>query len=493
MARRLRIVIVSYVDDNFGDNLIRISFQGLLDVALTNHGLTLDEYEIVPMPLKQVDEELVGNADAIFFAGGGLFGVSYLDFFQHVDQITAIAQGRGIPVVFSSMGLNNMGAADGSVDSIADVVTRRCVKAVSVRENLGLFQQLVTDLPFEVRQVADPAVWTKYVYGMTDVVPDGTLGINVVRGGLFVANQRDWGLTAEMTYLAGLRQRAEAMGWDSRLYTNGSLDDNNTLRFFAREHAIPTDRVILPQTTREVVEAIASRSAIASIRMHSSIIAYSFGIPTVALEWNDKLPHFYEAIGHPERVIPFGDWSAERSFEALRQAGLAPEHDSGYQDYLMSTYAYIHGAVGEHVLTNRGVTTPAYGFAEVADALVRRSGLVDEDDFDLRVKISKAEQSYLGRFIAIRAKDKTISAHTKQAAALSQEVAELSLQVGDLSEEIGALQEQIGALKTKVGEQKRELDLRFTTRLARFARRLRRPPADRRPPSPPPGRPSSSA
>lgn len=452
MARRLRIVIVSYVDDNFGDNLIRISFQGLLETALANHGLGLDDYEITSMPLKRVDEDLLSEADAIFFAGGGLLGLSYLDFFQYVDQITAVANRRGIPVVFSSTGLNNMGAKDGSVEAIAEVIKRSCVKAVSVRENLRLFQELVADLPFAVRQVADPAVWTKYVYGMTEVIPDGTLGINVVRGGLFAANQRRWGLTAEMEYLAGMCERAEAVGLDAQLYTNGSLDDNNTLRFFAREYAIPHDRIILPQTTREVVQAIASRSAVASIRMHSSIIAYSFGIPTVALEWNDKLPHFYEAIGHAERLVPFGEWSAERSFETLRRAGAAPEHDSGYEAYLMSTYAYIHGAVGEHVLSVRPGSTPTYEFHMVADALVQRSQLIDEDEFDLRVKIGKAERAYLGRFIAIRERDKDLAAHKQQVADLKQDVR---------------------ALKKQVSEQKLELDHRLTVRVIRFARRLR--------------------
>lgn len=464
MTRHLRIVIVSFVDDNFGDNLIRISFRALLDTVLENHGLAADDYEITPMSLKHVDEELLGRADAIFFAGGGLFGLSYLDFFTHMEQITAIADRRGIPVMFSSMGLNNMSAEEGDVGAIADIIMRRCVKAVAVRENLPLFQKMVTGLPFDVRQVADPAVWTKYVYGMTDAVPDGSLGINVVRGGLFVANQRNWGLTAEMRYLAGVREQAEAAGLSPRLYTNGSLDDNNTLRFFAREHGIPDDQVILPQTTREVVEAIASRSAIASIRMHSSIIAYSFGIPTVALEWNDKLPHFYEAIGHPERVIPFGEWTAERSFETLRRAGSAPESAPGFREYAMSTYDYIHSVVGEHVLRDRA--RPAYDFPAVAEALVRRSHLIDEDGFDLRFKIGKAERSYLRRFIAIRAKDKKIGALTKQ--------------VDGLSHEIGTLKDQVRTLKEQVSAQKRELDMRFTSRLARFARRLRRAVGARR-------------
>lgn len=475
MSRPLRIVIVSYVDDNFGDNLIRISFQALLEVALYDHGLTPDDYEVVPMSLKSVDEDALGAADAIFFAGGGLFGLSYLNFFEHMDHVTAVADRRGIPVVFSSMGLNNMSAKDGNVDAIAQIVTRPCVKGVAVRENLPLFKELVTGLPFEVQQIADPAVWTKYVYGMTDVVPDGTLGLNVVRGGLFVANQRNWGLTAEMTYLAGLMEHAEAEGMDAFLYTNGSLGDNNTLRYFAREYDVPRDRVVLPQTTREVVEAVASRSAIASIRMHSSIIAYSFGIPTVVLEWNDKLPHFYEAMGHPERVIPFGEWSPERSFETLRRAGKAPERDPRYREYLMSTYEYIFGVVGEHVLADRSSASSPRDFAAVADALVRRSRTIDEDEFDLRHKMGKVERAYLGSFVKIRESDRKIREYDKKLQENDRKIRSLTARVASLKEESRTLSRQTGALEKKVREQKQELDRRFTTRLARFARRgLRR-------------------
>lgn|GEM_PF-1411101 len=468
MAGPLRIVIVSYVDDNFGDNLIRISFQALLDVALANHGLSADAYEITPMSLKHVDEPLLERADAVLFAGGGLFGLSYLNFFSHLDQITAIAERRGIPVVFSSMGLNNMSAEGGSSDAIAKIVTRSCVKALAVRENLPLFQSLAPDLPFEIRQVADPAVWTKYVYGMTDVVPDGTLGINVVRGGLFEANQRKWGLTAEMEYLHNLSVYAGTAGLTTQFYTNGSLDDNNTLRFFAREYEVPSEHVVLPQTTREVVEAIASRSAIASIRMHSSIIAYSFGIPTVALEWNDKLPFFYEAIGHPERLLPFHDWSPDLAFATLKRAGVAPEHDDGYRDYLMSTYTFLHEAVGAHVLGERAGHAVAYDFDAVADALVERSSEIDEDETDLRIKMGKVERAYLGRFTTLRAKDKELGALRKEMAALETK----SARVAPLESRVAALEKEAVALKAKIAAQKQELDTRFSTRLARYLRRL---------------------
>lgn len=465
MKRPLRIVIVSYVDDNFGDNLIRITFQALLEVALENHGLASDDFETIPMSLKHVDEDLLRTADAIFFAGGGLFGLSYLNFFEHLNEITTIADQLGVPVVFSSMGLNNMSADGGNVDAIAKILRRKCVRAIAVRENLPLFEELVTGLPFDVRQIADPAVWTKYVYGMTEITPNQTIGINVVRGGLFAANDKDWGLSAELRYLTQLSELARGDNQRAQFYTNGSLDDNRTLRFFAREQGLTPDQVVLPQTTREVVEAVASHSAIASIRMHSSIIAYSFGIPTIALGWNDKLPHFYEAIGHADRVVPFGEWTGERAYALLRGAGTAPEQDSGYQEYLMSVYTYIHAAVGEHVLAATATAPPVHDFTSVADHLRRRSKLIDEDEHDLRLKLGKAERAYLGNFITIRSNQTKLSE-------LSREVERLTAQIDSSSAQAEKLQRQVSTLQAQTRKQQKELEMRLSTRMVRRLRRI---------------------
>lgn len=75
-----KILIVSYVDDNFGDNLIRICFESLFKVVLKNLNIDLSECEIRKMALKKVDADLVCDSDVIIFAGGGLFGLSYLNF-----------------------------------------------------------------------------------------------------------------------------------------------------------------------------------------------------------------------------------------------------------------------------------------------------------------------------------------------------------------------------------------------------------------------------
>lgn len=408
MGRKLHFVTVSYFDDNFGDMAIQVCFQALLEAALSNSRVTKDEYTITAMHLKQVDIQLLEKSDAIFFAGGWLFGSSYLGFSEHLKAIVDIAERCSIPVIFSSMGLNNMDDAEAGAAAITQILQKECVKAVSVRENLALFRELSAGTGLDIRQVADPAVWAKYVYGMEHAAPGDAFGINIVRGGLFIANGREWKLKDEMHYVSGLFKFASDADYKIKLYTNGSLDDNKTLRYFAEESGANDSQYTLPQTTSDVVRAISGCSSIAAIRLHSAIIAYSFGIPTVALEWNDKLPHFYEAIGHPERLLPAGDWRPEVAFELLQRAGGAPRFDHKYESYLMSTYLFIYRALCEQVLKIGSGLSPAFTFGEVADAISNYALRSNFDEIDLRLKMEKAERAHFRMFVNERERQKQI-------------------------------------------------------------------------------------
>ncbi|MCB1273217.1 MAG: polysaccharide pyruvyl transferase family protein [Leucobacter sp.] len=403
----MRLLLVSLVDDNLGDNLIGICFRQLMNVVLENHGVPQagserteaaageDAAEVLRMSLREIDEDLVATSDAIFFAGGGIVGHSYLGFNEYVDRITGIAQERGIPVVFSSLGINNMDADRSNADGLRRILDRSCVKAIAVRENLAEFRKHASRDDFEL--VSDPAVWSKWVYGLEPRRGDYRVGINVVRAGLFRANGRDWSEQQAFAYLAGLRRMLDGAGIPSVYYTNGSTDDNITLRILAERLGLPDDQVITPHTTREVVETVAGFDAIAAIRMHSSIIAYSFGIPTVTLTWNDKIPFFYSAIGHPERALDFPEWSSRAAFEQLRSFPREGERTGAggdYEAFLMSLYRYLYRVVAEIVRGEEADFGGMYDFETVARALAARAAEIDEDATDLRFKLEKLETRY---------------------------------------------------------------------------------------------------
>lgn len=287
----MKILIVSFYDDNLGDVLIRVCFENLFRTVLKNLGISKTNYEINKMSLHDIDEDLIKCSDCVFFAGGGLFGLSYLNFFEYLDKIVELAEQNDIPVIFSSMGINNMDVNAETEQKLVNLFKRKNIKSVSVRENIEVFRNYAAGCNFDIVEVCDPAVWCKYIYSK-DIENSNkqTVGINVVRGGLFSDNGKKWGLTKEMNYLNELRILLEENGYDYKFYTNGSVLDNNALRYFKRKYDIPEENVVLVQSTRELVKTVSRFNFVAAIRMHSSIISYSLGIPAINIVWNDKIP-----------------------------------------------------------------------------------------------------------------------------------------------------------------------------------------------------------
>lgn len=382
----MRILIVSYVDDNFGDNLIRICFEKLLRAALKD--LNISDYSISRLHLRDSVSASYCDADLICFAGGGLFGSSYLGFFEHVNNITEAAEKKGIPVIFSSMGINNMDADEETERLSRELLKRKCVKSISVRENPGYFERLGA----EVSLVCDPAVWASHIYGDSCPTDGIHVGINVARKGLFRENGRYWGMNELFRYLDKVQEILDERGVSYTFYTNGSFLDNNTLKRYAALKDISSEKICLIETGRDLVEAVSGFSHVLAVRMHSSIVSYSYGVPALNVVWNDKIPLFYEYIGRKDSLIPAEGWDdviEEKIDVLLGEARYSPS-----EEYLMSLYRYIFEAVSSAFCDDRE-PGECYSFSEVKDALSGDPPDDHEDEADLRLKLKRAENKYM--------------------------------------------------------------------------------------------------
>ena len=399
----MKILVVSFEDDNFGDNLIRICFEKILASVL--HNLKISDYVIRRMSLKRINEELIKDSDMVFFAGGGLLGLSYLNFFEFLERILEITEEHNIPVVFSSVGVNNMDSDDKD-DRLRLLLDKKCIKAVSVRENVGFFRNYIENKEIEIREVCDPAVWTCFIYDeqirkVEANAPKGLVGINVVRGGLFKDNKRNWKLSDEMKYLSELKEKLDEKNLDYRFYTNGSFLDNNTLRYFAKINEVPDEKIIYVHTTSELVRSIASFESVYAIRMHSSIISYSLGKPCLNLIWNDKVPLFYRNIGREDQAVALNEWQTDRLVEKMEQ--ICVKDNKPDTEYMMSLYNYLFDIMNKLTASEE---CERYTFEEIREILKADTVSVEEDIRDYQVKLDKGEKKYLGRFIYIKDLDK---------------------------------------------------------------------------------------
>lgn len=445
----MKILIISIFDDNFGDMLIRICFERILKTVLKNLNIKDSDYTIDCMPIRQIDEDKIAVCNMIFFPGGGLFGLSYLNLFKYLDVITKIAEENHIPVIFSSLGINNMDATEENEQQLSELLKRSCIKAMSVRENPELFRHYAKDCSFEIVQVCDPAVWTKYVYSQEikkvrmEKKNNGhrTVGINVVRGGLFKANNKAWTLGTEEACLIELKRLLEDEGIAVCFFTNGSSLDNNSMAHFAQKYEIPDEQLVYTHTTRELVETISGFDAVIAIRMHASIISYALDIPSIDLAWNDKILFFYKNIGYPDRAMPLEECTSELVFEKAKML-LEDTDYATEQNYMMSLYRYLYHVLSELLQVDGG---SPYSFEEITKELALYGASANDDIIDFRVTIEKGTDRYLSLYT------KNIDAE-KQIKTLKSDNKNLKSDNKNLNSENKKLKKQIDDQKKKIAE-----------------------------------------
>ncbi len=449
----MRILTVAFFDDNFGDMLIRTCFLQLTKVALKN--LNISDYELDVMPLKKPNEEQVAAADLVIFAGGGLFGLSYLGFAGFIERILDTADAHRIPVIFSSLGINNMDATEENENRLIQILKRPCIKAISVREHADIFEHYAPGHPYEIRPVCDPVVWAGAIYAadIASVLAEKAerktpvVGLNVVRGGLFKDNGIDWTLTKEEQYLYDLSQRLEEKEIDYRFFTNGSTWDVNTLRHFQKKFQIPREKLIISDNSREVVQAIAGFDAVIAIRMHASIISYALGVPSVNYVWNPKIPELYRKIGYPARAVGAADWTVDGA-AMLTDELLAEQDYHPDPDELMTLYRFLYDVYAANLPSND--RQPVYDYETVRARLLEMTVPASEDELDLRTKLQRAESRYFTLFNSDDRKKGEIKRLKKDIDKLKQEKAKLQKDLKAEQKQRAATEKERDAAKAEI-------------------------------------------
>lgn len=450
----MRFLIAALFDDNYGDMIIRTCFTQLLKVALDNLGEK--DYEIEVMSLKDYEEEKIVDADVMFFPGGGLFGLSYLKFNESIEKILDIAELNGTSVIFSSLGSNNMDATEADTEKLKAFFKRKCIKAVSVRENPDMFRFFAEGAAYDIVPVCDPAIWADPVYfgkGELATIRKARnynrplVGINFVRGGLFGDNGVDKKQADEEKLLYELSIKLDEAGIDSKFYTNGSVLDCAALLRFVSNYDISADKYVLCDTTRELVSTIAQFDAIAAIRMHSSIISYALDIPSFNLVWNPKIPFFYENISYPDRVIMPDEWEADKLFD-MTEILLKDAEYTRNPKILMSLYCFLVNVLNDIYRSKK--KSKAYSYDEVYDRLTRMEVPLEEDISDMHFKILKAENQYNYAKAAKNEVNSELKETTRDLRRSRKENEKLSRDKERLTEKYTKVREERNALKRRL-------------------------------------------
>lgn len=317
--KKIKILLVQITNKNFGDSVIADNTRFLLKKA-TKYAWW-KKYEILDYAINTEDLAQIRYVDAIVFAGGGLIKFRQENLYRQVSQIIMEAQKHEVPVFLNCVGVEGYDEQDPRCLQLVEAINQPCVKMITVRDDIAcLKEHYIENERIRVREVFDPALYSEETYKTIKCDLDETIGLGIAREDLY----KDYGITSiDRNYLIKFWKDVisllEQKGYRWEIFTNG-LDTDEAFAQIILDEVGHGKKIRQPFNARELISQIRRMSGMIACRMHSNIIAYSLGIPSIGLVWNEKMTFWGTKCGYPERYIPYTKLEARTVVEALVSA-----------------------------------------------------------------------------------------------------------------------------------------------------------------------------
>jgi len=301
---------------NVPERVITRCSQAVISKALEKHHIK--DYIFAPIDMLNPDINLLGRCDVIIFAGGGIIKLdsAKMDFTKAIDTITSLADAYEIPVMFVGVGVEDC-KQDRDFYRMQTAINRKCIKYITVRENIELMQKYIYNPDIIVEKVADPALIASDIY---NIAKDDSILIGI--GTINYANWELNGFPIEekvlLDFYVQLIEELKNRGLECRLFSNGTRRDYEFAERVCLINQENMSHIIKsPVTDDEWVKTLSGFSHIVAPRLHTNIVAFSLGIPCIGMVWNKKVRWFYEMLGKPERAYEPAQFNAKEMIDKL--------------------------------------------------------------------------------------------------------------------------------------------------------------------------------
>ena len=300
-----------------------------------------DEYLIYKNQIKNI----VKDVDYILFVGGGLIKYKYQNCYHYIDEITKYAEKYNKKVYFNSVGVEGFDKSNVKCRRLYKALNRQCVKSITTRDDLDTLK-LYINKNIPIKQISDPAVYTKEVFNIKKNTDSNIIGIGVCRDNLFIDNGIK--ITSNDLFDLWLKiiNELKKRNYEWKIYTNGHEGDNKFAYELAKKLGLEKKDILIPKKGEELVEIISSFKGIIATRLHSAIIAFSLDIPAVELVWNNKLKLFGKNINYPNRFIEQENFNPKHIVDTLDSA-LIEKYKNTSNNYKKSVEESLNNFVKE--------------------------------------------------------------------------------------------------------------------------------------------------
>ncbi|MGO1590532.1 MAG: polysaccharide pyruvyl transferase family protein [Ancrocorticia sp.] len=151
--------------------------------------------------------------------------------------------------------------------------------------------------------------------------PRKRIGLFVARRGLFKDNKIPFTAKKQHKLWTDVIASLSQKGYDYKLLTTGHYADEVFLDDFVRKNNISPDHFKCPiNRPEDLISELKACDGIIAYRLHASITSFAFGIPSIGLSWNFKVPYFYETAGYSQRALAPEHWKAPELVDAVETA-----------------------------------------------------------------------------------------------------------------------------------------------------------------------------
>lgn len=252
---------------------------------------------------KEYYMSMLKEADLLVFLGGGTIKYHVrLDFGPYYGVVSECAEELGIPCVINCVGIeSNYNANDYRCKYFSEVLSRDIFKVISTRDNIDELKKYVKNQNTDVKKIADIGTWSSDVFGIQKK-ESKKIGLGIITYKRFEEFSRGISKSDYEKILYDIIQYFSSNSIEWEMFTNGDYEDNLYAEYLHNKFCC-VNRLIVPKTTRELVETISNFQAIISSRLHSCIVAYSLDVPYINIAWNNKNAFFSSNINCLERII----------------------------------------------------------------------------------------------------------------------------------------------------------------------------------------------
>ncbi len=278
--------------------------------------------------------QLAVQGDLAILGGGHLFSDANLNFPVKISILGRVLRPARRPVAVYSVGVSEGWSKMGKCLFIKALQDLKPVH-ISVRDEVSAKAFSGQTKLATPRITLDPGILCSQFFPVeTRGGGLAPVGINVIGTEALVldANSPRWAKSLGALFYSRLGRGLINVGFRIVYFTNGAEEDERELdaltlhdpSLFSHSQVHRAPR---PERPLELMQRIAGLRALISHRLHANIIAYSYGVPSIGLAWDQKVESFFSLVGRERYLVPRGAQSPDYVVNLLKGAvdeGVSP-------------------------------------------------------------------------------------------------------------------------------------------------------------------------